>query len=296
MNLIGQKKRATLAESRSLKGIGLQSGKECSITLCPRKIAKGEGKRALDQGIYFQRSDLPGAPEIPALIEFRSPGSFRTTDLTSNEATVGTVEHVMAALKIKQIDDVLIKVSGPEIPICDGSARAFIELIEKCGRQMSLATKEIYSLSQPMALRLGQTQMIATPNHTFEMSCLINYPQNSLINCQYFTLPIHEDKATSELAPARTFCLLKEAEMMRAQGKMLGGDLSNAVVISEKRVMNEEGLRFSDEMVRHKMLDCLGDLALIGSDLNAHIIAICPSHEANANFARMIKQKMRPTR
>lgn len=297
MNAIATRSRATLATSASIEGVGLQSGRRCCLKLIPLNNCS-TSLHALPisdeptlNGIVFQRIDLPHKPKIPAALHLRDFKSYRTTNLICKGERVGTVEHLMAACSITGIDDLLIELEGPEVPIVDGSAAPFIELIENCGLQPSIGSRSIWSPSHPIAHRDGATQMIAIPAQKRGVSCLIHYPQSPLIGCQYFSSELDKTIGAAQIAPSRTFCLLQEAKSMQAQGFMLGGDLKNALVIDQNRVLTKGGLRFQDEMVRHKILDLIGDLALLDFDLNAHITAICPSHETTAAFAAALAQQ-----
>lgn len=287
MSATTTRQRITLKSIGMIDGVGLQTGQHCHLKIGP----PNDQKNSVTSGILFRRVDLPQKPTLTAALHCRDPKSFRTTNLICKKAQVGTVEHLMAALTIAGIDDALIDLQGPEIPILDGSAAPFLKLIENCGRKTSLGLQTIWSPSIPIAYQCGNTRLIAMPDAKPKVSCLINYPKSTPIGCQYYTSELSQAICSDQLAPSRTFCLLQEAEIMREKGLMLGGSLKNALIIDQKRVLNEEGLRFSDEMVRHKTLDLIGDLALLNFDLKAHIIAICPSHEANAAFARTIEHQ-----
>ncbi len=294
-----QTSRTTIARPSTWNGIGLQSGKPCQVTLCPLpsfEASEGQADRKhlqVQTGICFRRIDLPSKPEVWGTLDSRDPTSFRTTNLQKDHAKVGTVEHLLAALKICDIDDALVEVHGPEIPIGDGSAQEWIERIQASGRLDSKGEKRILAPQEPLSITLGSSTLIALPSDQLRASCLIHYPNCPLIKSQFYTMIFEQTAMCRELAPARTFCLFEEAEAMRAHGAMLGGSLENAVVIQGDRVLNPEGLRFADEMVRHKLLDLIGDLALLNADLRAHLIAICPSHEANARLAQRIASKVR---
>lgn len=273
--------RWTIAQTGHLAGPGLQTNRACQLRLVPTGADTPEG-------IVFQRLDLPNRPSIRGDLAARDRASLRTTNLRAEGVSVGTVEHLLAALKGLGIDDVLVQVDGPEVPICDGSARAFVQLLKECGRVQSRGIKPVIAPEEPISWTSQKTHMVALPSSCFRISCMIHYPNCPLIKTQYFTSPIDEAIFERELAPARTFCLLEEAEWLQSSGHMLGGSLENALVIDSDRVLSSENLRYFDEMVRHKVLDLIGDLALLDAHLLAHIVAICPSHETNAHLAEAL--------
>ena len=278
--------RFTIARCGELAGIGLQTGHPCHLRLVPYRAN-------LPRGINFQRLDLPGQPLLRASLSTRDKASLRTTNLLFDEVGIGTVEHLLAALKGLGIDDILVELDGPEVPICDGSARDFVQLLKTCGRMESGGTRPQLIPTNPISFSSQATHLVALPSSCFRISCLIHYPNCPLIKSQYFTSVIDESVFVPELSSARTFCLLQEAQMLQDQGLMLGGSLENAVVIDKDRVLSQEHLRFADEMVRHKVLDMLGDLALLDGQLHAHVIAICPSHEANARLAEIMERSLK---
>lgn len=277
--------RFTIARCGELAGIGLQTNRPCHLRLVPYKAN-------LPRGICFQRRDLPGQPILRASLSTRDKASIRTTNLRAEGVSIGTVEHLLAALKSLGIDDILVELDGPEVPICDGSARAFVHLLKTCERILSGGARRELTPTKPVALSSQASHLIALPSSCLRISCLIHYPNCPLIKSQYFTGVIDEQSFVRELSSARTFCLLQEARWLQERGLMLGGSLENALVIDGDRVLSGENLRFHDEMVRHKVLDLIGDLALMDKELRAHIVAICPSHEANANLAEALERSI----
>jgi len=277
-NLSNSKKQRTLNKVLSFSGVGVFTGEEVTMRLYPAPI---------DHGIVFQRVDLPFQPLIPASLDYVKPSS-RCTMLTNKEASVQTVEHLLAALRAFEIDNVLIEISGPEVPILDGSAAAFVTqlaLAQKEGHISTLdAVKPIYRLSYPIYWSRGDVHLIALPSEEYRISYTIDYPHFSLIGSQYFSLVLNEHTFTKEIASCRTFCLYEEVAPMIEKGWLKEVSLENGIVINEKGVMNPEGLRFANELVRHKILDLIGDLALTGIYINAHIIAIKSGHAANHIF------------
>lgn len=284
--------RTTIARTGTVNGFGLQLGTPCSATLysaARRQVRENVAAKDRPSGICFRRMDLPNQPEIWGDLQSRDPASFRTTNLRRGDATVGTVEHLLAAFKICGIDDAVVELTGPEVPICDGSALKWVETIKKCGRLPIPGQRRILIPKKPIFVTLGSSTLIAMPSAEWRISCLIHYPQSPLIACQYLDVPFDSEAMGQMIAPARTFCLFEEVAALHARGAMLGGSLETALVIQGDRVLNSDGLRFGDEMVRHKVLDVIGDLALLNADLCAHLIALCPSHEANAALAHKIQ-------
>lgn len=268
----------TLKKEIAFSGIGLHTGKEVLLRLLPSQD---------NSGIVFQRVDLPGKPFIPASVEYVQDTS-RSTKIGIGEASVQTIEHLLAAIYACQVDNVCIQVNEGEPPIADGSAQPFIELIEKTGvvEQKSLITK--ISLQKPVFVSHKEAHLVALPSHEFRISYTLHYPKSSVIGSQYLSLEISEDSFKKELALSRTFALYEEISILMERGLIRGGSLENGVVIKDNAVFSKDGLRYPNEMVRHKILDLVGDLALVGFSFNAHIIAIRSGHAANVALGKEI--------
>lgn len=270
----------TLKKEVSFSGIGLHTGKEVTLRFCPAPE---------HSGIVFQRIDLPGKPQIPASIEYVQDTS-RSTKIGIGTCSVQTVEHVLAALSAYQIDNLCIQVSEGEPPIADGSSLAFVKLIEEAGIVEQKATKGIISLQKPVYYSDGHCHLIALPSDEFRISYTLHYPKSPMIRSQYYSFVQSEKTFKEDIAPCRTFTLYEDITLLMERGLIRGGSLENAIVIKDDVIFSKEGLRFSDEMVRHKILDVIGDLFLVGSHFLAHIVAICSGHRTNVAFGQLLMQ------
>lgn len=258
--------------------MGLHTGNEVTMTFCPEK----EGT-----GIVFERVDLPGNPVIPATIEYVQETS-RSTTIGIGSVRVHTVEHVLAALCAYGVDNVRIQVSAAEPPVGDGSSLPFVEMIEKSGVQQQALSLPIVQLNKPVYWSKGDIHLVALPSPEYRVSYTLHYPSSAAIRCQYFSAVIDKDSFKKEIAPCRTFALYDEVALLMDRGLIKGGSLENAVVIKDDVIFSKEGLKFPDEMARHKILDIIGDLSLVGFPFLAHIIAIRSGHTANTAFAKEI--------
>lgn len=272
------RRQKTLRESASFSGVGLHTGHEVTMTFFPAEE---------DTGIIFERCDLPGRPTVPAFIEHVQDTS-RSTTLGIGQVRLHTVEHVLAALHAYQIDNVRIEISAPEPPIGDGSSLPFMEMIEAAGVVQQEKTRPILQLKEPVYYSHGDIHLVALPSNEYRISYTLHYPNISAIRSQYFSLPITLENFRTQLANCRTFSLYDEVSMLIELGLIKGGSLENAVVIKDDVIFSKDGLKFPDEMVRHKILDLVGDLALVGAPFHAHIIAIRSGHAANTAFCRKL--------
>lgn len=270
----------TIKKRISVEGIGLFTGKEVLLNFIPAPE---------DTGIIFKRIDLKGKPEVPASLEYVQKAP-RCTIIGSKDFSILTVEHLLSSLKAYGIDNLIIEINGPEIPACDGSAKIFVELIEKAGVQKQEKEKKVIKITSPIFWTKDEVHIIGLPSKEFVVSYLLHYPNSRFLKSQYFTASINEEIFKKEIASARTFSLYEEIEPFLKKGLIKGGGLNNAVIIKDDKVLNMEGVRFPDEMVRHKILDLIGDLSLIQADLCAHIIAIRSGHFSNISFAKKIKK------
>lgn len=276
-------KQKTLKKQVSASGIGLFSGTHVELTLKPAPA---------NHGIVFKRIDLTGAPVLPATLEYIQ-AMPRTTALGRDGVVVQTVEHLLAALKGCGVDNLVVEVSGEEVPIFDGSASRFVEMIEEVGVAELSEKKAVATLEAPQFWSNDEVQLIALPAETFKVSYTLHYPQAALLCSQFYSTEISEDLFIREIASCRTFSVYEEVEPFIKAGLIKGGSLDNAVVIKENQVMNPEGTRFSDEMVRHKVLDLLGDFSLLGCDLNVHFVAIRSGHASNIAFAKILQKHLK---
>ena len=267
---------------RSLKGVakldgtGLFTGTKTEIKLRPAP----EGT-----GIVFQRVDLPDKPLLSAQVE-NVRETPRCTILGNQNFQIQTVEHILSALKAFDLDNVIIEIDGPEVPSCDGSASPFVDLIQSAGVVSQTATKKVYHLETPVFWSKGDVHLVALPAEEFRISYTLNYPNSDLLKSQFYTVHVNEETYKQEIAPARTFSLYEEVVPLIEKGNIKGGRLDNAVIIKGDTILNPEGVRYKDEMVRHKILDLIGDLSLVGQSFLAHVIAIRSGHFSNTSFAR----------
>lgn len=272
--------QTTLQSAAHFAGRGLFTGEKCSVRLVP----SGE-----NTGIVFQRVDLPGRPEIPARLEFVKEAP-RCTRLMRGSVSIQMVEHLLSALHGMGVDNLRIEVEGPEIPAGDGSALPFVQMIEEAGLHPLSKPKRTFRVEEPTYWSEGEVHLIALPYPGFRLSFTLHYPQSSLIGSQYYSACITPENYKSELASSRTFCLYEEIAPLIERGLLKGG-LENGLVIRDDKILNVGGARFPDEMVRHKVLDLVGDLALLGVHLEGHIIAIRSGHSSNVAFAKALKMK-----
>ncbi|MCF8285853.1 MAG: bifunctional UDP-3-O-[3-hydroxymyristoyl] N-acetylglucosamine deacetylase/3-hydroxyacyl-ACP dehydratase [Chitinophagaceae bacterium] len=297
-------KQHTLCKSISISGTGLHTGILVDMTLHPANPGFG---------IQFQRVDLPNQPVIKADCDLVTDTS-RGTTLQVGDAKVSTVEHILAALVGLGIDNLLIELNGPEIPIMDGSSAPFIEAIEKVGVLEQDAAKAWYSIDENIFHydEDKRVEMVALPALDYQITTLIDF-NSPVLGTQHAALKTIKD-FKSEISPCRTFCFLHELETLLEHDLIKGGDINNAIVVVDKPVTKEEmgrlakvfkrdkievksegylnnlELRFPNEPARHKLLDVVGDLALIGYPIKARIIANRPGHSSNVEFAKKIKQ------
>ena len=250
----------TLAKRVSVTGVGLHTGQPATVSL---------GPGAPDSGFVFVRADLPGQPEISARAEQVCDTAFATT-LGAGEARVGTVEHVLAALAGMGLHNARIEVVGPEVPILDGSAAGFCALIRTAGICEQARPRRVLVVRHAVELREGDKLARLLPAERFAIRCSIEFPDPA-IGFQVLAIEPTPELFERELAPARTFGFLREVQQLQAQGLGRGGSLENAVVLDAGRVLNPGGLRFPDELVRHKVLDALGDLAVLGLPLRGRL-------------------------
>jgi UDP-3-O-[3-hydroxymyristoyl] N-acetylglucosamine deacetylase/3-hydroxyacyl-[acyl-carrier-protein] dehydratase len=294
----------TLKESVTLHGVGLHTGETVTMTIRPANPGFG---------VRFQRVDLPEKPIVKADCDFVVDTS-RGTTIEYSGARVNTVEHTMAALVGLGIDNALIELDGPEVPILDGSSKLFIEAIDSVGIQEQEAKRIVYSIDSNIHFYdpVKNVDMLAIPSTEYLVTALIDF-NSPVLGTQHASLK-HISEFREEIGPCRTFCFLHELEYLLDNNLIKGGDLSNAIVVVDKVVsqseldrlakvfnkqkieVKQEGilnniqLRFTNEPARHKLLDVIGDLALVGHSIKAHIIASRPGHASNVEFAKKIKQ------
>jgi len=271
-------RRATIARETSLEGIGLHLGVPCRITFKP----------AIDGGgILFRRIDLAGRPEIAAHVS-QVGASERRTQLGSGDEAVHTVEHVLAAVAGLGIDDLVIEMDAPEPPILDGSAGPFLRALRGAGLADAKGEPEFLQLDEPLRIIDGASVYEAYPADRLELDVTIDFP-HPLIGRQSRSFTVTPASFDSELSEARTFGFVREVDALRASGLIKGASLANTVVLDEREVLSG-ALRWTDEFVRHKALDCVGDLALAGARVQARIVALKPSHRGTVTLVKeMVK-------
>jgi UDP-3-O-[3-hydroxymyristoyl] N-acetylglucosamine deacetylase len=268
----------TLRRQISCRGLGLHSGNKVQLSLKPAPA---------DFGIRFRRTDI-GNDEIPATVQHLASIQLATA-LARNEVSVETVEHLLAALVSLGVDNVLIELNSPEVPIMDGSAAPFVYLIQETGVKTLPVPRKYLKIARPIAISRGDKHIALYPSDHFKVTYSISY-DHPLLRHQTRTLRITEESFIEEIAPARTFTFLKDVEMLRQNGLALGGSLENAIVLGETGVLNNS-LRFEDEFVRHKILDAVGDLALVGYPVIGHLVAHRAGHALHTEFAAKILEE-----
>ncbi len=300
----------TLGQPITISGVGIHTGAAVTMTLEPAEP---------NTGIVFQRIDLPNQPSVKADVDFVTETN-RSTTLSNNGASVSTIEHLLAAFAGCEIDNVLVKIDGPEVPILDGSSQPFVEALEKAGRQKQDAIKTWYTIDHNIFFldENKKVEMVAMPADSFRINTLIDF-NSPVLGTQHAQMS-NIGEFNNEIASCRTFSFFHELEFLLKNNLIKGGDLNNAIVVVDKPVSDEqletlskafgkekfavtsEGylnnlqLRFPNEPARHKLLDLVGDLALVGMPFKAHIIANRPGHASNVEFARKIKEHIKKNR
>jgi len=263
----------TLDQAVSCSGIGLHSGKEVHLTLKPAPT---------NHGIKFIRKDLPDNPTIPARFNCVVDTSLATV-IGLDGAIVSTIEHLMACLAGLSIDNVIVELDSYEVPVMDGSAGPFTRMILEAGIREQKAERHFFVVQKPIELEQDGKFVGAYPDNTFKITCNIEF-EHHLIRKQSCTIEVVDHIFEREVSSARTFGFLHEVEYMKRYGLARGGSLENAVVIDKSDILNAEGLRYRDEFVRHKLLDCIGDFSLLGMPILGHIVTKKSGHAFNHAF------------
>jgi UDP-3-O-[3-hydroxymyristoyl] N-acetylglucosamine deacetylase len=272
-------RQRTLKQSISTKGVGLHTGARVELALHPAPA---------DSGIVFRRTDLPAAAGIPALAG--NVGDTRlSSTLMAGGASVSTVEHLMSALAGLGIDNLRVDIAGPEVPIMDGSAGPFVYLLQSAGIALQDAPKKFLRIVETVEVRDGDKWARFSPYAGFRLDFTIDFPHPVFgSENRHAVVDFAEHSYAKDVARARTFGFMQDVEAMRSMGLALGGSLQNAVVLDETRVLNSEGLRYDNEFVRHKVLDAIGDLYLIGHPLVGEYAAFKSGHGLNNQLARAL--------
>ncbi|MHC8508561.1 MAG: UDP-3-O-acyl-N-acetylglucosamine deacetylase [Rhodospirillales bacterium] len=268
----------TLSAPVSVSGVGVHSGRAAKVSLTPAPA---------DSGITFRRTDLPGAPVVPARYDCVADTRMCTVLENETGARVATVEHLMAALAGCGVDNCEIHIDGPEIPIMDGSAQAFVSAIAGAGVTAQSAPRRVIRILEEVSAAEGDASASIAPAESFRVDVEIAY-DNDIIGCQRVSLGIVNGAFCKELSDARTYGFLHEVDALRAAGLARGGSLENAIVIDGETVMNAEGLRRADEFVRHKALDAVGDLYLAGAQIIGAFTGRRSGHAVNNKLLRAL--------
>ena len=278
-----QEVQNTLEDSVETTGIGLFTGEKVFVRINPAPE---------NHGIVFQRIDQKqkeaiAEAKLPALLSYVKEGT-RCTMLYAKEQCLYTVEHILSALQACNIDNAFIEIIGSELPAGDGSAKIYLDLLDRAGKRAQNTKRDYLSLREPLYFSQGETHLIALPSEEFRISYTLSYPHSEFVGSQYFSLLVNEKSYREEIALCRTFSLYEDLVPLWDKGLLKHAGLENGVVIKDNFVLNPDGLRYKNEMVRHKILDLIGDLSLIGKPLKAHIVAIRSGHMTNIAFARRI--------
>jgi UDP-3-O-[3-hydroxymyristoyl] N-acetylglucosamine deacetylase len=268
----------TLRRSVHCAGIGVHSGRKVKISLVPAPP---------DSGIRFRRTDL-GGMEIPAHVSQLSTKQQLQTGLGNGEATVETVEHLLAALHCMGVDNAVVELNHRELPIMDGSSAPWVYLIQDAGVKTLNVSRKAIQINRPIQIQDGDKRIALYPYDGFKISYTINF-DHPMLRHQQKTMDLDEQVFIDQIAPARTFGFLKEVEFLRQRGLAMGGSFENSIVLGETGVLNP--LRFEDEFVRHKILDAVGDMALLGRPIHGHLVVQRGGHALHTAFAREVLQQ-----
>ena len=269
-------KQCTIGKEVSIQGIGLHTGENVRLTFKPAKA---------NSGIIFRRVDLPNAPEILPIIQ-KVGDLVRCTTIQSGDVKIHTVEHVLSTLAGMGIDNIIVELNAEETPLLDGSAKYFAHLLREAGVVELDAERKVFKLTKSISIAQGNRSLQALPYDGLKITCTSADDYGH--HFQTLTLDINPDTYINEIAPARTFAVYEDIEPLLKAGKIKGASLDAAVLIKGDQILSKEPLRFTDEFVRHKILDILGDLSLLGMSLQCHITAVRPGHALNAELTRKI--------
>lgn len=274
MSMICQK---TLANPTAISGVGLHTGERINMTLRPAEA---------NTGIVFHRQLGDRTVSIKAISE-NVVDTRLATVLGKGEVRVSTVEHLLSALAAYGVDNLHIDIDGPEIPIMDGSAAPFASIIEEAGLRRLAHSRKFLAIRQPVSVIDGEKRVSIIPSRFFRITFDIAF-QHPCIALQQRSVKVSPETFRRELAPARTFGFLRDVEMLKAAGLARGGSLENAIVVDDERILNPEGLRYQDEFVRHKILDAIGDLSLVGYPILGHVRAFKAGHDINHQLVQKL--------
>jgi len=272
----------TISKEVSISGVGLHTNERVTLKIKPAEA---------NHGIVFKRVDVEGTPSIPAHISYvlDLTQSMRRTSIGIDNVEVHTIEHLMASFAALKIDNVLVEIDGIEVPGLDGSASPFIEILKSAGYVEQSALRKVYQIKEPVWVEDGEASLMALPGDELKISYLLNYDHPQL-QIQYVTYIVNSDTFDRQIAPSRTFCLEEEAENLTRMGLGKGADYNNTLVVSKAGVINNN-FRLDNEPARHKVLDLIGDLYLMGCTLEANIIGIKSGHPLNIRLLRRIEKQ-----
>lgn len=269
----------TIENVVSYRGVGLHTGKKVTMTL---------ESAPPDWGVVFIREDLPDSPHIKVSVR-KVISNLRGTSIGEGKVKVRTVEHILAALSGLNIDNVTIRIDGEEIPAADGSALPFVKLIQKAKVVQQETPRDFLQVEEPFWLADGSRRLVVLPDEKLKITYTVDFPESPL-KSEFAEFTIDEETFIREIAPSRTFGFMEEVGELRERGLIQGGSLERAVVIDQHGVVNKEGLRFSNEPVRHKILDLIGDLYLLGKPVRAHILAVKSGHLFNVKLTQKLEE------
>ncbi len=275
-------KQRTIQKEVSIRGKALHTGRDVTLTLKPAPA---------DTGIVFRRIDLYGKPEVRPLVDLVLGSEMqRQTTVEQNHIKLHTIEHVNSALNGMGIDNCYVEMNESEPPILDGSARPYVLLIQEAGIVEQDKERKYFELKEPVSVTDGNRSVIALPHDGLRITC--TSADDRGVHTQHLTIDITPEIYEAFIAPARTFTIYEEIEPLLKQGLIQGGSLDSAIVIRGDKIISKEPLRFKDEFVRHKIMDLVGDIVLLGAPLKAHIIAVRTGHALNAKLTAKIREQM----
>jgi len=270
----------TIEKSAGCSGVGLHSGKKVNLTVKPAPT---------NHGVKFIRTDLLDSPCITAHFNQVVDTSLATV-IGSDGCIVSTIEHLMASFAGLSIDNAIVELDAYEVPVMDGSAGPFTELIKSAGIKEQDAPRHFFVLKEPIVLEESGKSVAVYPSTTFKITCTIDF-DHPVIKKQTYSIDVSDKIFEGEISRARTFGFLHEVEYLKRYGLARGGSLDNAVVIDKDSILNEDGLRYTDEFVRHKILDCLGDFSLLGMPILGHLVVNKSGHAFNHAFLKKFFSK-----
>lgn len=277
---MGQRNQRTILREATVKGKGLHTGAQVNLTLKPAEE---------NSGIVFKRTDIYGKPEIKPDVS-QVTDLVRSTTISNGNNKIHTIEHVLSALSGMAIDNAIIEIDSGEPPILDGSSKHFVNMIQEAEPVEQTKSCKFCELTEPVTVTDGNRSIIALPYDGLKITC--TSADDRGIHTQHLSIDIDPETYMAQIAPARTFTIYEDIEPLLKMGKIQGGSLDSAIVIKGDKIISKEPLRFKDEFVRHKILDIIGDISLLGMPLKAHIIAVRPGHTLNAMLTQKIKEQL----